>query len=112
MITMKKLAKQAYQATLKDNGFSEGQGAYMVAIKDYEKILPSLTEQALYDYITHVKSINPDYTIGTWYDEEKTGLYYLDVSLGFDDKEKALDFAHENDQLAIYDVINDNTIYL
>lgn len=39
-------------------------------------------------------------------------MVYLDVSIPFEDKEKALKFASDNQQLAIYDTKNDETIYL
>lgn len=100
--------KKIVQDTLKNGGFSELNGAYMVAFKEHEKIVPheTFTADILEKYKKDVAK-----PIGTWYNTEG-GMVYLDASIPFEDKEKALKFASDNQQLAIYDTKNDETIYL
>lgn len=47
--------------------------------------------------------------IGLWVDN---GLMYLDISKHIIDYNKALETARENEQLAVYDLKNDKSIYL
>lgn len=100
--------KKIVRDTLKNGGFSELKGAYMVAFKEYEKIVPheTFTADILEKYRRDVNK-----PVGTWYNR-KNGMVYLDVSIPFEDKEKSLKFAQDNNQLAIYDTKNDKTIYL
>lgn len=96
------------KATIEDGGFSELNGNYMVAFEEYEKIVPieEFTTEVLKEYKETV-----DKPIGTWYNTEN-GMIYLDVSIPFEDKKEALQFASDNQQLAIYDIKNDKTINL
>jgi hypothetical protein len=50
-------------------------------------------------------------SIGGWLDK-KTNLYYLNRNLHFQDINIALMFAKNNEQLAIYDLQNEQLIYL
>ncbi len=47
--------------------------------------------------------------LGTWVDE---GKVYIDISANFTDKEKALQVAEENKQIAIFDLQKMKSIYL
>lgn len=47
--------------------------------------------------------------IGTWIDGDKI---YIDISKNFGDKEKALEVAKNNKQLAIFDLNSNESIYL
>ena len=100
--------KKIVRDTLKNGGFSELNGAYMVAFKEHEKIVPhgTFTADILEKYKKDVAR-----PIGTWYNK-KNGMVYLDTSIPFDNKKEALKFASDNQQLAIYDTRNNETIYL
>lgn len=47
--------------------------------------------------------------IGLWLDSD---IMYIDISINIIDKVEALEFAKYNKQLAIYDIINNDSIYL
>lgn len=47
--------------------------------------------------------------IGLWLDNN---IMYIDISINIIDKVEALEFAKYNKQLAIYDIINNDSIYL
>lgn len=49
------------------------------------------------------------YFIGSWIDND---IVYLDVSINPSEKELALFWGKEFNQLAVYDVVNQKTIYL
>lgn len=80
-------------------------GGYMVSLKGSEEIHPSLTLKALRDYSRRV-SIG---FLGVWIDK---GKVYLDNSINIDNLEEAIKLGKENDQLAIYDIVNDAVIEL
>lgn len=52
---------------------------------------------------------NKDLFIGLWLDG---GIMYVDISINIKDKIDALEFAKRNKQLAIYDLENNDSIYL
>lgn len=47
--------------------------------------------------------------VGLWLDND---IMFIDISININDKVKALEFAKYNKQLAIYDLNNNNSIYL
>ena len=47
--------------------------------------------------------------IGLWLDNNKM---YIDISINIIDKVEALEFGKKNKQLAIYDIVNNDSIYL
>lgn len=100
--------KKIVQRTLKNGGYSELNGAYMVAFKEHERIVPRETFKA--DILERYKK-EVARPIGTWYNKED-GMVYLDVSIPFEDRREALKFASDNQQLAIYDTKNNQSIYL
>lgn len=55
-----------------------------------------------------IKNKNNMY-IGLWLDNN---IMYIDISINIQDKTEALEFAKYNKQLAIYDLENNNSIYL
>lgn len=61
----------------------------------------------------HLFSVEHDGYVGGWYDSE-SGLYYFDSTRLFpeDQLEEALQFARDNDQLAIYDLSTGEEIRL
>lgn len=69
---------------------------------DYQAIIKAIEEkQAI------IKDKNNLY-IGLWLDS----IMYIDISINISDKVEALEFAKYNKQLAIYDLKNNNSIYL
>lgn len=70
---------------------------------DYQAI-----KQAIKDKQEIIKDNNNMY-IGLWLD---SNIMYIDISINIIDKVEALEFAKYNKQLAIYDLINNDSIYL
>lgn len=70
---------------------------------DYQAIIKAIEEkQAI------IKDKNNMY-IGLWLDSD---IMYIDISINIIDKVEALEFAKYNKQLAIYDLVNNDSIYL
>lgn len=70
---------------------------------DYQAIIKAIEEkQAI------IKDKNNMY-IGLWLD---SNIMYIDISINIIDKVEALEFAKYNKQLAIYDLVNNDSIYL
>ena len=83
---------------------------YMVAYKAHENIIDinSLElGQAIQSTQSNAEKL--DAFAGGWLDN---GLAYLDVSKHFTDKNKALEFARQEKQIAIYDIEKGESIYL
>lgn len=53
--------------------------------------------------------VDKDEFIGCWIDE---GIVYFDISINVESRSLALTIARDNNQKAIYDVVNDKSIYL
>lgn len=70
---------------------------------DYQAIIKAIEEQQAI-----IKDKNNMY-IGLWLD---SNIMYIDISINISDKVEALEFAKYNKQLAIYDLKNNNSIYL
>lgn len=70
---------------------------------DYQAI-----NQAIKEKQEIIKDSNNMY-IGLWLDNN---IMYIDISINISDKVEALEFAKYNKQLAIYDIINNDSIYL
>lgn len=103
--------QEIVQETLTNGGFSQMHGKYMVALKNFQVIVPRET----FNWRT-VRKYHEEYNrgyncLGTWYNPDNDNIY-LDISIPFRDKEQAIKFAKHNNQLAIYDTENDQTIYL
>lgn len=104
-----------HRMTLENGGHTAGQvGRFMVALPGYEKQvnLKNFTSDSISDYI---EQVFPDYTagatIGTWIDTE-TDIVYIDTSVAYDDKDEAIHAGIEYKQVAIYDVLEAESIYL
>ena len=83
---------------------------YMVAYKAHETIIDinSLElGQSINTTQNNAQKLNA--FVGGWLDN---GLVYLDVSKHFTDKSKALEFARQEKQIAIYDIKKGESIYL
>lgn len=70
---------------------------------DYQAIKKAIEEKQ-----GIIKDSNNMY-IGLWLD---SGIMYIDISINIKDKTEALEFAKYNKQLAIYDLINNDSVYL
>lgn len=89
------------------NGYSVSLAGYETKEKSIDK-----TMEVLKDYIKAVKNLNKNNLfVGVWYDE-KTQYYYIDISMIINKRREAERIAKENKQLAIYDLKNNDSIYL
>lgn len=82
---------------------------YMVSVKGSETItsLKELdTEKEIREYQKKAKA---NQYIGLWLNENKV---YIDISEHYTDKAKAIKAGKENEQLAIYDIENDKSIFI
>ena len=66
------------------------------------------TEKAIKENMEIVKGLDNAY-LGAWIDE---GITYIDISVLVENKEDALELGKVNNQLAIYDIENNESIYL
>ena len=85
---------------------------YLVSIKDYESIINQnlINENSLNLIIQKMITESPNNAyIGLWQNKAKL---YLDYSVLIQDKKKALKFAKDNEQLAIFDVKNNKEIFI
>ena len=86
---------------------------FMVSLYGYEKIYPCNGDyKALKADIMKYKNIVAKYKnlyIGLWIDN---GLIYLDISKHYNSKKRAIQSGIDNDQLAIYDIAKNKSIYL
>lgn len=83
---------------------------FMVSLQGYEK--KCKTEQEIEKAITEnmeiVKGLDNAY-LGAWIDED---IIYIDISVLVENKDDALELGKVNNQLAIYDIENNESIYL
>ena len=70
--------------------------------------IQDLTSNKLLSAITTL-GIDDNSLFGAWLDKS---IVYIDKSLNFKDKEKAIKFGYEQNQLAIFDYENKESIYL
>lgn len=70
---------------------------------------PSIQYNLIYDDLLNLDN-NFD-SLGGWLDSE-TGIYYVDYSLQFDNVFDALSVARENNEIAIWDSLEDKEIKL
>ena len=68
---------------------------------------PKKREAAIKDFMEKNKDVlsDKDNYLGTWYDTD-TGAISLDISRNFKDKNKAIKFASDHNEKAIWDVAN------
>lgn len=89
------------------NGYSVSLAGYETKEKSIDK-----TMEIVKDYIKAVKNLNKNNLfVGVWYDE-KTQYYYIDISMIINKRREAERIAKDNKQLAIYDLKNNDSIYL
>ena len=93
--------------TTKKSGFSVSLAGYETKEKSINK-----TMEIVKEYIKAVKDLGKNNLfVGVWYDE-KTQYYYIDISIIINKRREAERIAKENKQLAIYDLKNNDSIYL
>ena len=116
---MKLKVSDLKELALKNGGFSlnsDGLNAtsgFMVSCKDLYKInLSDLTPDKLDNAIKEATEIGG--YIGGWLDTEANDKdnFYLDISVNIQDKNKAIELAKKNNQLAIFDIATGESIYL
>ena len=78
-------------------------------VASYKATQNSFSENDLQSVINH--ALSHDGIIGGWYNSEN-GRYYFDSSKVFNNLAKAIKFAVENEQLAIFDLDNFHEIRL
>ena len=85
---------------------------FMVSLEGAESQVKGDDYQAIKKAIEEKQAIikdNNNLYIGLWLDNN---IMYIDISINIIDKVEALEFAKKNKQLAIYDLINNDSIYL
>lgn len=87
-------------------------GGFMVSLEgtetqtrgdDYRAIIKAIEEKQ------EIIKNKDNLYIGLWLDNN---IMYIDISININDKVEALEFAKYNKQLAIFDIINNDSIYL
>lgn len=96
-----------YNKELKSISASKG---FMVSLQGYEKKCKTEQEieKAIKENMEIIKGLDNAY-LGAWIDE---GITYIDISILVDNKKDALEMGKINNQLAIYDIENNESIYL
>lgn len=96
-----------YNKELKSINVKSG---YMVSLQGYEvkSRTDEETEQAIIKNMEIIKGLDNAY-LGAWIDE---GIVYIDISVLVENKEDALELGKINNQIAIYDIQNNESIYL
>lgn len=103
------------QKALKNGGYTDisYKNGYMVSLYGLEKQVPigeaysKKTMQLLRQYRKLAKKYNA--SLGLWIEK---GTLFIDISINIIDKNKAIKVGIDNKQLAIYDIVNDQTINL
>lgn len=91
---------------------AELNGGYMISLEGAESQVKGDDYQAIIQAIEEKQAIikdNDNLFIGLWLDG---GIMYIDLSININDKIDALELAKKNKQLAIYDLVNNDSIYL
>lgn len=98
------LTRELQQAEIKKGYIVSLEGAETQAKgDDYQAINQAIKEKQ------EIIKDNNNMFIGLWLDNN---IMYIDISINIIDKMEALEFAKYNKQLAIYDITNNDSIYL
>lgn len=109
---IQRIIENGGETLTKDLKKAELKRGYMVSLEgtetqtqgnDYNGIIKAIEEKQ--NIIKDSKNL----FIGLWVDNN---ILYVDISINIQDKTEALEFGKKNKQLAIYDVVNNNSIYL
>lgn len=83
---------------------------YCVSIAKYEYITKNINDVMIkLDEYLKISQKNKAYNVGVWLDNE---TFYVDISIIFKDKKKALEFGKKQHQLAIFDNVKNVSLYL
>lgn len=109
------LAKESKGFSINKNGVTPNTG-FMVSLPKCEEVVPEnwlFVHEVLTLYFAHnwQKLGTEKHYFGGWLDE-KTGKWYLDISVNIQNKEVAMETAKEFNQLAIFDLSTFESIYL
>ena len=94
----------------KDLKSINAKSGYMVSLQGYERKCKTdeETEKAINENMEIIRGLDNAY-LGAWIDE---GITYIDISVLVENKSDALELGKVNNQLAIYDIQNNESIYL
>jgi hypothetical protein len=112
------LSNPIYRHTIENSGYSVNLDnsipvtGYMVSLKGYEKQINILTfcPSDIDQFIRANLSVlyNRKCYIGTWIEND---IVFIDISMNLQNKRASLAFAQDNGQIAIFDILNNKTIY-
>lgn len=109
---IKRIIENKGETLTKELKKAELKRGYMVSLEGTETQTKGDDYQAIKKAIEEKQGIIKDSNnmyIGLWLD---SGIMYIDISINIKDKTEALEFAKYNKQLAIYDLINNDSVYL
>lgn len=109
---IKRIIENKGETLTKELKKAELKRGYMVSLEGTETQTKGDDYQAIIKAIEEKQAIIKDKNnmcIGLWLD---SNIMYIDISINISDKVEALEFAKYNKQLAIYDLKNNNSIYL
>lgn len=109
---IKRIIENKGETLTKELKKAELKRGYMVSLEGAESQVKGDDYQAIKKAIEEKQTIikdNDNLFIGLWLDG---GVIYVDLSINIKDKAEALEVAKKNKQLAIYDLINNDSIYL
>ena len=95
----------------KNMEFLNYNSGYMVSIKDMYIIKKYDIKNLKKALKNVVKNIAINQCCGCWYNSEDNNIY-IDISINIEDKQQAIKEGVKNNQLAIYDIKNNKTIYI
>lgn len=109
---IKKIIENKGETLTKELKKASINGGYMVSLEgaEIQKNINDINgiKKAIEEKQETIKNKNNLY-IGLWIDNN---IMYIDISINIIDKVDALEFAKYNKQLAIYDIINNDSVYL
>lgn len=109
---IKRIIENGGETLTKELKKAELKRGYMVSLEGTETQAQGEDYQAIKKAIEEKQKIIKDKNnmyIGLWLD---SGVMYIDISINIIDKVEALEFGKYNKQLAIYDLVNNDSIYL
>lgn len=109
---IKRIIDNGGETLTKELKKAELKKGFMVSLEGTETQTKGDDYQAINKAIEEKQEIikdNNNLYIGLWLD---SNIMYIDISINIIDKVEALEFAKYNKQLAIYDLVNNDSIYL
>lgn len=104
------MCKEIVELTIRNGGYTDSidKTGFVVAVKGNEEVvsLDEFNEKIVHKY---KKEMEKGLTLGTWLHK---GKVYLDTVKVFSDKEEALRLAKSLNEIAIYDLGNDEELFL